>query len=171
MGKIKLNLKSSMKISKEDHKKQISSLTRILRPKVYITDSSTFKSLVQQLTGNGTSPPATTIPQVPVPQNFPSWADSPPELSSMPIALESSPEPTFTSTASESSSDNSLAVHNLYDHDQPMIHYDVDMKWLFEIDLEKFPDHHDSNGYAPISLSDQQQEVCVYDYELSGLIW
>ncbi|KAK3183397.1 hypothetical protein Dsin_030683 [Dipteronia sinensis] len=47
-----------MKISKNHHKqhhhhekKQFNTLIKVLRPKVYITDSSTFKSLVQQLTG------------------------------------------------------------------------------------------------------------------------
>ncbi|CAN1345450.1 hypothetical protein LINPERPRIM_LOCUS40374 [Linum perenne] len=34
------------------------SLMNILRPKVYITDASSFKSLVQELTGNYDPPPA-----------------------------------------------------------------------------------------------------------------
>ncbi|KAK4846565.1 hypothetical protein QYF36_019210 [Acer negundo] len=57
MGK-KKSPESVMKISKNHHKqhhhhekKQFNSLINVLRPKVYITDSSTFKSLVQQLTG------------------------------------------------------------------------------------------------------------------------
>ncbi|CAI9754932.1 unnamed protein product [Fraxinus pennsylvanica] len=45
-----------MKIPKKNYKKQITStLLKILRPKVYITDCSNFNTLVQQLTGNGNS--------------------------------------------------------------------------------------------------------------------
>jgi hypothetical protein len=45
---------TSVKISKKE-KKEFNSLIRLLRPKVYITDCSTFKTLVQDLTGNGSS--------------------------------------------------------------------------------------------------------------------
>ena len=37
----------------KDDEKQINSLLKAIRPKVYITDSSSFKRLVQELTGNG----------------------------------------------------------------------------------------------------------------------
>lgn len=49
---------ASLKVSKNE--RQLQSLIKVLRPKVYITDSSSFKRLVQELTGNGssiTSPP------------------------------------------------------------------------------------------------------------------
>lgn len=45
---------TSVKISKKE-KKELSSLIRLLKPKVYITDSSSFKMLVQDLTGKGSS--------------------------------------------------------------------------------------------------------------------
>lgn len=45
----------SLKISKNESKKQLNNLIKVLRPKVYITDSSNFKRLVQELTGNGSS--------------------------------------------------------------------------------------------------------------------
>lgn len=53
----------SLKISKNG--KQLHSLIKFLRPKVYITDSSSFKRLVQELTGNLssiTNSPAPTKP-------------------------------------------------------------------------------------------------------------
>ncbi|KAH8509179.1 hypothetical protein H0E87_011083 [Populus deltoides] len=56
---------ASMKISKNE-KNQLGSLIKVLRPKVYITDSSSFKRLVQELTGNGKtipSPPPPSKPQ------------------------------------------------------------------------------------------------------------
>lgn len=49
---------ASLKVSKNE--RQLQSLIKVLRPKVYITDGSSFKRLVQELTGNGssiTSPP------------------------------------------------------------------------------------------------------------------
>ncbi|CAK7348153.1 unnamed protein product [Dovyalis caffra] len=56
-------------MSKNYQKQQFSNLIKVLRPKVYITDASKFKTLVQELTGNGkatcisNSPPETT-PQI-----------------------------------------------------------------------------------------------------------
>ncbi|KAJ0112906.1 hypothetical protein Patl1_01434 [Pistacia atlantica] len=51
------------KISKNPHeKKQLNSLIKVLRPKVYITDSSSFKNLVQELTGNGNTTTAVSSP-------------------------------------------------------------------------------------------------------------
>ncbi|MED6136349.1 hypothetical protein PIB30_055324 [Stylosanthes scabra] len=54
-----LNKKSSHKVSKnhERQQQQFKSLINVLKPKVYITDTSSFKQLVQELTGinNGSS--------------------------------------------------------------------------------------------------------------------
>lgn len=55
MGK-KPTHKSSRKIEKKQSPQQeegLNTLIKVLKPRVYITDSSTFKSLVQELTGNG----------------------------------------------------------------------------------------------------------------------
>ncbi|GAA0166530.1 hypothetical protein LIER_40204 [Lithospermum erythrorhizon] len=55
MGKKLSSNQASTKISKEDKKKlqhQLNTMIKILRPKVYITRSSDFKRLVQELTGN-----------------------------------------------------------------------------------------------------------------------
>ncbi|KAI3410278.1 Lipase_3 domain-containing protein [Psidium guajava] len=61
MGKniVTLN-QASLKISKhqkrhQQQQQQFNSLIKVLRPRVYITDTSCFKKLVQELTGNGTS--------------------------------------------------------------------------------------------------------------------
>ncbi|KAK7276753.1 hypothetical protein RIF29_17899 [Crotalaria pallida] len=57
----KLN-QASLKISKKNNEKQeFNSLIKVLRPKVYITDSSSFKKLVQELTGNTTTKTTTTL--------------------------------------------------------------------------------------------------------------
>ncbi|KAL7605856.1 hypothetical protein Lser_V15G15425 [Lactuca serriola] len=57
--------KASVKISKNHHhhhhqQQQLSSL----KPKVYITHSSTFKTLVQELTGNNGSPESSIPPTI-----------------------------------------------------------------------------------------------------------
>ncbi|KAK1325681.1 hypothetical protein QJS10_CPA01g01678 [Acorus calamus] len=54
----------SLKICKDNYRKQENSLSKVLPPKVYITDSSSFKSLVQDLTGNGINPMFSS-PQIP----------------------------------------------------------------------------------------------------------
>lgn len=62
----------SQKISKnhDKHKKQqLNSLINFLKPKVYITDSSNFKSLVQELTGKEKSHPDSSSPPA-IPQPF-----------------------------------------------------------------------------------------------------
>ncbi|ERN09176.1 hypothetical protein AMTRI_Chr03g142420 [Amborella trichopoda] len=46
----------SLKICSD--RKPMSSLMKVVRPKVYITDSERFKALVQELTGNGLPPPS-----------------------------------------------------------------------------------------------------------------
>ncbi|KAK3008420.1 hypothetical protein RJ639_014757 [Escallonia herrerae] len=62
MGKKVINSQSTaLRISKNE-KKQLNSLIRVLRPKVYITDSSSFKGLVQELTGNGNESPVFSPP-------------------------------------------------------------------------------------------------------------
>lgn len=66
MGKkVIMNNFQSQKISKNNshnngNKKNFNKLIKLLKPKVYITESCNFKNLVQQLTGNGSvisSPP------------------------------------------------------------------------------------------------------------------
>lgn len=64
-----------MKISKnhqaaEIKKPQLSSLIKVLKPKVYITHSSNFKTLVQQLTGNGSPVSSPTTPPTPITHNL-----------------------------------------------------------------------------------------------------
>ncbi|CAI9296518.1 unnamed protein product [Lactuca saligna] len=45
----------SLKISKKEPNHQFNSRVKVLKPKVYITHSSNFKTLVQKVTGNGSS--------------------------------------------------------------------------------------------------------------------
>nr|GMD92602.1 dual specificity tyrosine-phosphorylation-regulated kinase 1A-like [Ipomoea batatas] len=71
--------KKSLKISKNHHphhhrqpeikKPQLSSSIKVLKPKVYITHSSNFKTLVQQLTGNASPVSSPAIPPTPIAHN------------------------------------------------------------------------------------------------------
>lgn len=53
MTKRLMTTQPTFKISKTQHTHQFNSLIKALKPKVYITSSSNFKTLVQELTGNG----------------------------------------------------------------------------------------------------------------------
>ncbi|KAG6416804.1 hypothetical protein SASPL_124244 [Salvia splendens] len=69
-------------------KQQSNSLMKILRPKVFITDSSNFKTLVQQLTGNATSNSSASPPPPPPHESFDVSFDS----SCFGTPLEGSPD-------------------------------------------------------------------------------
>ncbi|KAF5731335.1 hypothetical protein HS088_TW18G00012 [Tripterygium wilfordii] len=69
MGK-KVNQKSFRISKNSNQKQQFNSLIKVLKPKVYITDSSSFKGLVQELTGDGGSTTSSPIAET-VPENVP----------------------------------------------------------------------------------------------------
>ncbi|KAF5949164.1 hypothetical protein HYC85_015121 [Camellia sinensis] len=182
MGKKSLLVSSSKKISSsKDDKKQLSSLLKVLRPKVYITDSSSFKNLVQHLTGNGNG-----NDPIPLPTSSSSSSIQPPLLplhhhhhhdqdhhqifqgsSSTSLDLSSVDDSPQLNMPFESSPEASMPA--------PLVDFsqfrDVE-SWLLEID--QFPNYnYYDHGYAA-DLPSVNQEVCVYDYEynydLSGLI-
>ncbi|KAL7215643.1 hypothetical protein ACSBR1_027736 [Camellia fascicularis] len=186
MGKKSLLVSSSKKISSsEDDKKQLSSLLRVLRPKVYITDSSSFKNLVQHLTGNGNGNGNDPIP-LPTSSSSSSLSLQPPLLplhhhlhhdqdhhqifqgsSSTSVDLSWIDDSPQLNMPFESSPEASMPA--------PLVDFpqfrDVE-SWLLEID--QFPNYnYYDHGYAA-NLPSVNQEVCVYDYEynydLSGLI-
>jgi hypothetical protein len=155
---------SSVKISRKE--KQLHSLIQVLRPKVYITDSLSFKSLVQQLTGNLTSSSPHHHPiklddhdHRVVVENV-SITDHTKEESSMELASSfASPDDSSHQIALE---DHSTVNPPDHDHDRvDMLAYQDLESWLLE--MEPFPFFHD---YAQMF----EQEVSIYDYELSGLI-
>lgn len=162
MGKKSSKSASPMKASKLEMKPQLN-LMKILRPKVYITDSSNFKTLVQELTGNG---------------NY--------------AAVETSPPPVHLSPATwevpylETYQDSHHQHHNLVYQDNMTISSSVDMslpesvmagemeerqKMEFYKGLEAMLMEMDSDyscDYAQIFRQDD--EVCVYDYDLSNFV-
>uniref|UniRef100_M1DHH2 VQ domain-containing protein n=1 Tax=Solanum tuberosum TaxID=4113 RepID=M1DHH2_SOLTU len=63
--KIQVSQLSQNRINKNNNipcnKKQLNNLIKLLKPKVYITSCSNFKNLVQQLTGNGSINPISSV--------------------------------------------------------------------------------------------------------------
>ncbi|KAM1113189.1 hypothetical protein ACFX13_046826 [Malus domestica] len=195
MGKKVSQQTASLKISKKENK-EFKSLIRLLRPKVYITDSSSFKRLVQDLTGNGASNPITTSssllhppkkhrPPVEEEKEIPVVVDIEPEGSvdvSTDTSFDSSElcsqvfindqefkqlcyqifaddHTTTTTSTSEGSAEEQLLVDD-------MLPFQDLEQWL-NLDTAYDQPNHDPfshYGYAQID-----QQVSIYDYELSGL--
>lgn len=142
MGKKKPS-KSTPKTPKHEKKPQIHNLNKIIPPKVFITESSNFKNLVQELTGNGNS-------QIPSPAPLPSPPTRTPDQEN---SLEMSFDSSCFSTPLESSPD--------------CFHQDLSSQYL---DLEALLMGIDSvsNNYGVDMI---QQEVCFYDYDISSFMW
>ncbi|OMP11033.1 VQ motif-containing protein [Corchorus capsularis] len=70
MGKKVITHPASAKANNKNHhhEKQLHSLIKVLKPKVYITDSSSFKQLVQELTGFQTTTQLTSCHKYPKPE-------------------------------------------------------------------------------------------------------
>nr|KYP52248.1 hypothetical protein KK1_025852 [Cajanus cajan] len=170
----------SLKISKNDHQKhQFNSLIKVLRPKVYITDSSSFKKLVQELTGNG-SP--TTLSPPPLEPNMVECfhhlvgtetqkdpETSPDEYVSIISPEETtnnSPELCYDALMNEEFNQvcNQLCLDDLAFHDS-LTNQSIDHLLAYQnlesllLDVEPNPFY---NCY--------EQDVSIYDYELSGLL-
>jgi|UniRef100_A0A2N9IBW4 hypothetical protein len=169
---------ASLKISKNE--KQLHSLINVLRPKVYITDTSSFKRLVQELTGNGTNsitstPPTMKQPDVVV-ENVPiidikdDQGDT--DQSSMEASfasLEYSSELCHQVLLSEELNqvwnpiylDDATFEDSTVNHEVGLLDYHDLESWLLEME-PLIPFYNDHAHF--------EQEVTIYDYELSGLI-
>ncbi|KDP34053.1 hypothetical protein JCGZ_07624 [Jatropha curcas] len=166
MGK-KQSEEASSKISKKEKKQEmISSWIKVLRPKVYITDSSSFKKLVQQLTGNGTSQ---TVDKITVTRSDSS------------NSIHEDPAETDISSSFDYSFDEfgfgnqqlvSFPEEINQSYDDQFKYLDLtatsvdDYLWMnqLDMDIDRRP-----NLYGCFSQI-YQDEVSIYDYELSGLL-
>lgn len=174
MGK-KVRQEASLKISKNE--KQVHSLIKVLRPKVYIIDSSNFKRLVQELTGNissYSSPP--TKPDL-VENNVVRFTDTKDPEEHDKYSMEASFEVPLDSCElydhraalgdefnqiynQVNLNIDSTLEHSTVNHQGDMFSNGDLESWLSE--MEPYPMY---NDYAQF-----EQEVSIYDYELSGLI-
>ncbi|XWS75716.1 hypothetical protein CRYUN_Cryun01aG0116000 [Craigia yunnanensis] len=166
MGK-KVNQLAS-KTSK--NQKQLHSLIKVLRPKVYITDSSSFKQLVQELTGYGgqtTAKPEEIEKAVPVIE----IEDQGQIRSTTTLSMDSS----FYSFESCDQAFQLVEINQLADmmqtayddismFDQVSSSTNQQTDWLAYQNLESWL--LDAEPY----YTQHEQEVSLFDYELSGLI-
>ncbi|KAK7316695.1 hypothetical protein RJT34_00350 [Clitoria ternatea] len=181
---------ASVKISKED-KQQFNSLIKVLRPKVYITDSSSFKKLVQELTGNGNSN-----------NNNSQTSLSPPPLELEPNMVENWPimmmQGTETQRDPETSPDISVSPDATCNSSSPELCYDALMNeefnqvcdqlclddlvfqdsvanqsmdhFLAYQNLESLLFDVEPNPLYNFYEQMEQPDVSIYDYEVSGLL-
>ncbi|PON35264.1 VQ motif containing protein [Parasponia andersonii] len=181
MGK-KVSQSKCLKTSKSNEKKDFNSWIKVLRPKVYITDSSSFKQLVQELTGNGTTASPSAIPSPP--------PMKPRELENVRVIEieedqerepESSVEASIDATADWSTEFCNNQVFVDQDFNQvcneicledinlgnSVANQQVDL--LAYWDIESWLLDGDSYGFYN-GCGQIEQDVSIYDYELSGLI-
>ncbi|KAJ9168176.1 hypothetical protein P3X46_019735 [Hevea brasiliensis] len=161
MGK-KLS-EASPRISKNE-KKQLNSWIKVLRPKVYITDSSSFKRLVQELTGNGTTTP-TIISK-------PQTVDKKLTITSSSIEDHGDPESSLeTSTLDSFEFPNQVisfpeGLSQSYTEDNTS-----DDLWMNQQgDLESLLLDIDPNPFYGCLSQINQEEVSIYDYEISEVL-
>lgn len=113
---------------------------KALRPKVYITDSSSFKSLVQRLTGNANTPP---------PPPLPTLLDS----SFDQFLVSQNEQQLFNQLPFLQTMDETSCSHLSFFHYQQQGLSDIQCSVPF----------HDDNNLV-------RQDISIYDYEISGLI-
>ncbi|KAF5732502.1 hypothetical protein HS088_TW17G00029 [Tripterygium wilfordii] len=172
---VKKASQASMEISKNE-KKQFNGLIKVLKPKVYITDGCNFKRLVQELTGNGSttsSAPPQIMPSQTIETSIPVIDIEDPQ-SSTEESVNASFNP-FNACNQVIPNEEINVVNNQMninsttcDLSSPMqlesLFNDWDLEsWLLETEPNSF-----YTGYA--SFSQVEQEISVYEYELSGLI-
>ncbi|KAM1113188.1 hypothetical protein ACFX13_046825 [Malus domestica] len=196
MGKKVSQQTISLKISKNENK-EFNSLIRLLRPKVYITDSSSFKRLVQDLTGNGTSNPITTSSSL----SHPPKKHRPPveEEKEIPVVVDIEPEGSVDVSA-DASFDSSELCSQVFMNDQEFnqLCYQIyaddhtttttstlegsaeeqllvddmlpfqELEQLLNLDAVYHQPNHDP--FSNYDYTQLDQQVSIYDYELSRLL-
>ncbi|OMO95889.1 VQ motif-containing protein [Corchorus capsularis] len=211
--KVKISKKNS---EKKKEQQQLNSLIEVLRPKVFITDCSSFKTLVQHLTGNGTSSSSSQVSHELLPSP-PSSSTSSPQTQIVPAVIDVdqdhidhhaagnvNPESSMETYSFDASVDESFQVCNsnhylglngdyqilnqAYDYD-PLPFQDTNSTendhFLMDINVDQQEVGNSLMAYGDFEsllLDEQilypslnvysqiQQEVSIYDYELSGLI-
>ncbi|MBA0802854.1 hypothetical protein Gohar_013123 [Gossypium harknessii] len=158
------------KISKTDKKPLMNSMIKVLRPKVYIIDSSSFKSLVQELTGNPTvsSPSSSSsssekmVPVIEVEDDHGNPESSMEYSASFDASVESFRACNGLTLPLDDS--NISSEYMLMNQRESSLLYG-DLQAFLELDADE-----QCFGGLDNVYSETGQEVSIYDYELSGLI-
>ncbi|MBA0560577.1 hypothetical protein Golob_017465 [Gossypium lobatum] len=158
------------KTSCSDKKPLMNSMIKLLRPKVYIIDSSSFKSLVQELTGNPTvsSPSSSSsssekmVPVIEVEDDHGNPESSMEYSASFDASVESFRACNGLTLPLDDS--NISSEYMLMNQRESSLVYG-DLQAFLELDADEQCFGGLDNVYSEIG-----QEVSIYDYELSGLI-
>ncbi|MBA0617926.1 hypothetical protein Godav_027335 [Gossypium davidsonii] len=157
------------KTSCSDKKPLMNSMIKVLRPKVYIIDSSSFKSLVQELTGNPTvsSPSSSSssekmVPVIEVEDDHGNPESSMEYSASFDASVESFRACNGLTLPLDDS--NISSEYMLMNQRESSLVYG-DLQAFLELDADEQCFGDLDNVYSEIG-----QEVSIYDYELSGLI-
>lgn len=171
------NTHKAFKPSNGDHKrKSISndsdnnSLRKVLPPKVYIIHNSSFKSVVQQLTGNVSIAPSSPPPLETSPEIVPSFSDlyfrhefcgvseGTPSNSNSYSSMKDFGYSLTSDNAQIASPESLSSLDCTFSRDQE-VYNPSNQLFSFE-DLESWI----------LDMSVPEPEVSIYDYELSGLL-
>ncbi|KAI6673230.1 hypothetical protein NL676_001136 [Syzygium grande] len=186
MGKEVMVSEASMKVSKNSEKKphphqqHLHSLIKVLKPKVYITDASSFKRLVQELTGNARSNPLVpSSPYSPSPSPNDRILTSCQETASEGTVQAQAPIPVYVedqdhhhgdsrSTRAEfqvPTIESSHVMGNINHQQVGLVGLEELESWLLEdVDHLAVPFCESSYYY------DHHQEVSIYDYGFSEML-
>ncbi|MCD9638351.1 hypothetical protein HAX54_022248 [Datura stramonium] len=168
--------------SKLSQNKQFNNLIKLLKPKVYITPSSNFKNLVQQLTGNNIgsslSSSSSSPPPPPHDQRL-QFVHQYQENYSQELSVDSSTEGSIPSSINIISNtlhepcydNNSMGSQLQMDISQEYYNYRNIESWLLENDSYTTASyhHHQYEGYGPLINIHEEVSINDYDYDLSGL--
>ncbi|CAN4103114.1 unnamed protein product [Withania somnifera] len=167
MGKKVIDIQPS-----KSHKKQFNNLIKLLKPKVYITHSSNFKNLVQQLTGNNnigspssSSPIISSSPPPPADHHHDQLelsVDSSEGSIPSSINVNRLHGPCFSLL--NSNNDNSMGSQEIMDVSEEYYYRNIE-SWLLDLDSYSTISY---EGLVPLNI---HQEVSIddYGYDLSSL--
>ncbi|KAK1419761.1 hypothetical protein QVD17_29072 [Tagetes erecta] len=162
---------TSLKIKKQPTQ-QLNNLIKVLKPKVFITNSSNFKTLVQELTGNGSSSPESSsfspLPPIPEPAHVIQIDDHDSPDPSLDHSLDCSPDPSLDNMFMpfDYSNCSSEELGLQWSHDPLMDHVnEIELKnlesWLLDFDSSTC--NHDALPFVPMNTYE-------YDYNLSSIM-
>lgn len=187
-----MSLQASFKVTKKNNhesnnnKKHLNNLINVLRPKVYITDSSNFKRLVQELTGNGSS--SSTMPFSPSPRRTEAALENNVPVIDIVDDYGDKLKASVEACSFDASVDSFDFCHNLVSFTEGFREVDDQMylddatfdvsvmndqlgtDWLAYQDLESWLLDIDQPCPSSFNGFGQNQEVSICDYKLSGLI-
>ncbi|CAL1406784.1 unnamed protein product [Linum trigynum] len=172
-----LHLQQQQQLNRDDHRP-------ILRPKVYITDISNFKTLVQELTGNGAPVAAQREPSPSSEREtyyYPEFkrSDSVETATSVDgSSVESSGTPSFNQEEMNGFQPygyyDQLGLYSLEEDTTTSDDMLADLEALLaDMDQHQFPlvfDANYSSSEPHHNIHQQEADLSIYDYDFTGIV-